>query len=734
MKNTYTAYIYGMTCLSCAATVEKTLQSQQSIKTVRINFADHTAFIEFKNDPPPHKEVAAAVKKAGYQLHWSLEGKDNQADIMHYKEYSTLKKNTLWAIIFSTPVLIIAMFLPETPLFRWLVMLLSLPILFIWGRGFFKRAWKTILYRNWGMDVLVSLSTSIAFFYSAFNTIFPQLVKRYSLDPHVYFETAVVIICFLLIGKTLEHRARMKASEAIRQLMDLQPDSVNLLLENGEELEVSVNEVHPGSHLRIKPGEKIPVDGRVQKSHSYIDERMISGESLPVFKTIGDKVFAGTVNQGGSFDFTAEKTGANTFLASIIRAVRQAQSSRAPIERIADKIARAFVPLVVVIAFTSFFVWGFSDSESGWLMGMRALLSVLIISCPCALGLAVPTALIAGIGRAAQEGILIKDAESLEYARKTDHLILDKTGTLTQGKPIIKEIFWKEENEHKISILLALEGKSEHPLAAALLLHYKNRLVKTSLSLENFKNHPGKGVQATYQGENYRIGSISWLEEQAVIFNTEFQARLSDWKKQSYTLLGFSEGNRLLALFALADILRPEAKEAVEKLQAMGIHLYMLTGDRTETAKILNDQLRFFDFKGAQLPSDKMNFIKDLQSKGQIVAMIGDGINDAPALAQADLSIAMGHGAGVALDVAKITILGSDLRKIPFAIRLSEYSWRTIRQNLFWAFIYNSVSIPLAAGILYPFNGFLLNPVIASAAMALSSISVIINSLRLRNL
>lgn len=734
MKNTHTAYISGMSCPSCAATVEKILQSQQSVKTARINFADHTAFIEFKNDPPAHKEVAAAVKKSGYQLHWSSQGGSDQSADAHHKEYIALRKNTLWAIVFSVPVLITAMFLPETPLLRWLMMLLSWPVLFIWGWGFFKRAWKALRYMNWGMDILVALSTSIAFSYSAFGTIFSKLVKLYFLDPHVYFETAVVIICFLLAGKTLEHRARMKASEAIRQLMDLQPDSVHLLLENGEELQVSINEVYPGAHLRIKPGEKIPVDGRLQKGHSYIDERMISGEPLPVFKTTGDKVFAGTVNQGGSFDFAAEKIGANTFLADIIRTIKQAQSSRAPIEKIADKIARVFVPLVVVIAFTSFFIWGFGNSENGWFMGMRALLSVLIISCPCALGLAVPTALIAGIGRAAQEGVLIKDAESLERVSKINHLILDKTGTLTQGKPIVKEIFWEEENKNKLSIFLALESKSEHPLAAALLLHYKKRLVKTSLSLENFKNHPGKGVEAVCQRKSYRVGSIAWLEEQAVIFSTEFQAYLLNWKAQAYTLVGFSEDNRLIALFALADVLRPQAKEAVEKLQTMGIHLHMLTGDRAETASILSDQLGLLDFKGAQLPSDKMNFIKNLQSKGQIVAMIGDGINDAPALAQSDLSIAMGQGAGVALDVAKITILGSDLRKVPFVIRLSERSWRTIHQNLFWAFIYNIISIPLAAGILYPFTGFLLNPMIASAAMALSSISVVINSLRLRNL
>lgn len=734
MENVNIAYISGMSCRSCAITVEKILQSQQGVKRADVNFADHTVSVELDNNHCSKKKIAAAFKNTGYHITWISGEENHQGADVYRQEYGVLKKKTIWAVIFGAPVLMIAMFLPETPAFRWLMMFLSFPVLTLWGNGFFKRAWRSLQHGYWGMDVLVALSTSVAFFYSAFNTFFPGMSRLYSLDSDVYFETSVVIICFLLIGKTLEHRARMKSSEAIQGLLHLQPPFAHLLLKNNQEIQVPINQIAPGAYLRVKSGEKIPVDGCLQKGHSYIDERMITGEPLPVFKTIGDKVFAGTINQGGSFDFVAEKTGAHTFLSNVIQLVRKAQSSKASIEKIADKIAKVFVPSVVLIALIAFFYWGFSALENSWFIGARSFLSVLIISCPCALGLAVPTALIAGISRAAQEGILIKDAQSLECARRIDHLILDKTGTLTQGKPVVKEAFWLKRDDYTISVFLEIEGKSEHPLAAALLLHYKNHLNKIPLSVEHFNNHSGRGVEAIYEKKNYRIGSISWLEQQGVVFNLEFQTLLSDWKKQAYTLLGFSEDDRLLAIFALSDTLRDEAKAAVQKLQRMGIELHVLTGDRLETAKVLSDSLGISDVQGAQMPSDKMNFVKKLQEKRKSVAMVGDGINDAPALAQADLSIAMSEGSGIAIEAAKVTVLGSDLRKIPFALYLSKRTWFTIRQNLFWAFIYNVVSIPLAAGVGYPFTGFFLNPMMASMAMALSSISVIANSLRLKNL
>lgn len=583
------------------------------------------------------------------------------------------------------------------------------------------------------MDALVTLSTSMAFLYSFFNTLFPDFLEQYRVASHVYFETAVVIITFVLLGKTLESHARAKTTNAIQKLVNLQVKEV-ILIEQGREVYKSIKDVQIGDLIRVKAGEKIPVDGRIVLGHSYIDESMITGEPLPVFKSIGDWLFSGTINQGGSFDIKAEKIGAHTFLSEIIRSVRQAQDSKAPVQKVADRIAGIFVPIVISIAASAFFLWGLSSLENSWLIGFSSMVSVLIIACPCALGLAVPTALITVVGRAAEEGILIKDAETLEQAHYVDTLVLDKTGTLTQGKPVVKEIFWLDgvDSDESIADLVTLEKRSTHPLAQAILRHF-DECSPSERALLFFKEYPGKGVEGILRERKYSVGSLPWLEEIGVILDEAHLDKINRWEEQAYTLVGFAERHNLLALFSIADSIKSGADEAITRLDHLGIEIHMLTGDHLQAACTVAKSLGIKHYRASQLPTDKMEFIKDLQRKGRIVAMMGDGVNDAQALAQADLSIAMGHGSDVAIDAAGITLLGTDLRKIPKILQLSREAILTIRQNLFWAFIYNIIGIPVAAGVLYPISGYLLNPMLAAAAMAMSSVSVVLNSLYLRN-
>src|SRR5690554_2765200 len=615
----------------------------------------------------------------------------------------------------------------------YISMILAIPVLFVFGRTFFINAWKQAKRKSVNMDTLVAMSTGIAFVYSVFATLFPSFFIERGVEPHVYFEAATVIITFILLGRVLEAKAKSNTSVALKKLMGLQAKTLRAII-NGTEQEILIEEVEIGNVIIVRPGERIPVDGVVIQGGSYVNESMISGESVPVEKNEGDKVFAGTINQKGSFNFRAEKVGSDTLLSQIIKRVQEAQGSKAPVQKMVDKIASIFVPVVIGIAILTFIVWMLVGGDNAFSHALITSIAVLIVACPCALGLATPTAIMVGIGKGAENNILIKDAESLELGHKVNAIILDKTGTITKGKPNVTDEKWLVENgvDELRSILLALEADSEHPLADAVIRKLREDGVKAS-SLTDFISITGKGVQAqTENKEIYYIGNKALIESKGLKIDNNHIETVEKWQKEAKTVVFFADEKNLLAILAIADELKETSASAIKEMQELGVEVYMLTGDNQNTAEAVAKQVGIEKFQGNALPSDKSEFVKKLQAEGKIVAMVGDGINDSEALAQADVSIAMAHGSDIAMDVAKITLTTSDLAAIPKALRLSTLTVNGIRQNLFWALIYNVISIPIAAGVLYASTGFLLDPMIAGAAMAFSSVSVVLNSLRLK--
>jgi len=625
------------------------------------------------------------------------------------------------------------MFFMEMPYGNWISMLLAAPVVFYFGRNYFTNAWKQAKHGKSNMDTLVALSTGIAFAFSAFNTFNPEFWHSRGIHAHVYFEAAAVIIAFISLGKLLEERAKSSTSSAIRKLMGLQPKTVRVI-ENGIEKEIPTSSVKVGQTILIRPGEKIPVDGVIESGSSYVDESMISGEPVPVEKVKDASVFAGTVNQKGSFQFVANKVGSDTVLAQIIKMVQQAQGSKAPVQKLADKVAGIFVPVVIGISILTFIVWMIWGGDDAFTHALLSSITVLVIACPCALGLATPTAIMVGVGKGAENNILIKDAESLELAHKVNAVILDKTGTITEGKPQVTQLLWNAtENsvDYLTQVLYAIEIKSEHPLAEAVVNHLKSDNHK-SLDLEFFESITGQGVKSVVEGEGYFVGNKKLISANGIQVSEDLENKANELRHNANTVIYFTNSKHALAVLAIADKVKATSKSAIHALQAKGIEVYMLTGDNEQTAAAVARQVGLKHFKAEVMPSEKAEFTKQLQSEGKVVAMVGDGINDSHALAQADVSIAMGKGSDIAMDVAKMTLITSDLQSIPKALKLSTKTVLGIRQNLFWAFIYNMIGIPLAAGILFPINGFLLDPMIAGGAMALSSVSVVMNSLRLR--
>ena len=607
--------------------------------------------------------------------------------------------------------------------------LLSAPVVFWLGRGFFVNAWQQLRHRSATMDTLVALSTGIAYLFSLFNLVFPEFWLSRGVEPHVYFEAAAVIIAFILLGRTLEEKAKGDTTASLKKLIGLQPKNAIVVAADGTQTEIPISRIRVGDLLAVRPGEKIAVDGAVCEGDSYVDESMLSGEPLPVHKEPGTKVFAGTINQKGSFHFRVEKVGAATMLAQIIRMVQEAQGSKAPVQKLADKIAGIFVPAIIGIALLSFVLWLVFDPSGGLTHGILAAVTVLVIACPCALGLPTPTAVMVGIGKGAEKGILIRDAVSLETAGKIDTVVMDKTGTLTEGKPVVTDIVWANGDDRAKAVFFSLEKLSEHPLADAVVHYFAG---VPTLNVERFGSLTGKGIEGTVDGVRYFAGSRRLLDEQGIVVGKELNIEAQRLSAEAKSIVWFADSEQALAVAAIADRIKDSSVEAVRELQAAGIDVYMLTGDSRAVAGHIAEKAGIRHFEAEILPQDKAAFVKRLQTLGHKVAMAGDGINDSAALAQADLSIAMGGGSDIAMDVAQMTIISSDLRKIPEAIQLSKQTVRTIRQNLFWAFIYNLVGIPVAAGALYPVSGFLLNPMIAGAAMALSSVSVVANSLRLK--
>ena len=722
--------VLQMSCASCAISAESIIKGLKGVTYASVNLATESVAVEYSPNIISPEEIRRAVQDGGYDL-LIEDSENNTTDILeeiHTKKFGSLKHRTIWAVILSLPVVIIGMFFMNIPYADEIMWILSTPVVFWLGKDFFVNAWKQAKHCSANMDTLVALSTSVAYLFSVFNTLFPDFWLQRGIQPHVYFEAASVIIAFILLGRLLEERAKGNTSSAIKKLMGLQPKTVTLI-QDDTHVEVSIERIKIGDTLLVKPGERIAVDGLVTEGTSYVDESMLSGEPVPVLKQKNERVFAGTINQKGSFRFEAEKVGADTMLAHIIKMVQEAQGSKAPVQKLVDKIAAIFVPVVISIAIVSFLLWLVLGGSNGFTQGLLALVIVLIIACPCALGLATPTAIMVGVGKGAENGILIKDAESLELAKKVDIIVLDKTGTITEGKPVVTDIVWLNGDDSKSRILLSLEKQSEHPLADAVSSYFKDLQV---VPVVEFESITGKGVKGVIDGQIYFVGNEKLLIDNKVSINGYLKDELLKLGNRSKTIIWFADSKQAIAVLAIADKVKPTSKSAIQQLQSNKIEVYMLTGDNESTAKEIALETGIKHYKAEVLPQQKSEFIKKLQTEGKVVAMVGDGINDSTALAQADLSIAMGKGSDIAMDVAKMTIILSDLTKIPEAIKLSRQTVNTIKQNLFWAFIYNLIGIPIAAGILYPFTGFLLNPMIAGAAMALSSVSVVSNSLRLK--
>jgi Cu2+-exporting ATPase len=618
------------------------------------------------------------------------------------------------------------------PYGNYIMWVLATPVLLVWGRSFYINAWHQLKIKKANMDSLVALSTGIAYIFSVFNTLNPQYWHSRGLHPHVYFEASVVIIFFILLGKWLEEKAKSNTSNAIKKLIGLQPKTVSLLQHDNTTIQVPIDQIKKEDVIVVKPGDKIPVDGVVVSGESFVDESSINGEPIPVLKNINTKVFTGTINQKGTMNISAQKVGDETLLAQIIKMVQEAQGSKAPIQKNVDKIASVFVPTVMMIALVTFIVWMVSGIENSFTYGLLSAITVLVIACPCALGLATPTAIMVGIGKGAQLGILIKDAEALELSKNINAIILDKTGTITEGKPKVESLVWNKQlsNINELTqILFSIESKSEHPLAQSVCDYLKQT---DAMVIDGFENITGKGVKAHVNGVLYFVGSMSFMNDMKLSLSDDLQKEFNDYSEQAYTVFAFSNQQEVLALIAITDKIKETSIQAINGLQEMGIDVYMLTGDSEVVAKNVASKTGIKLYKSSVMPQDKAAFTKELQSKGKVVAMVGDGINDSNALAQADVSFAMAKGSDIAMDVAKVTIMSSDLMQLLKAIHLSRLTVSKIRQNLFWAFIYNVIGIPLAAGILFPVNGFLLNPMIAGGAMALSSVSVVTNSLLLK--
>jgi Cu2+-exporting ATPase len=726
--------VLGMTCAGCASSVQTVLGKQQGIQSAVVNYATQQVKVVFEPDLIQPPQFRTALQAAGYDLILDMvNARDKQAEVQA-DHYRALKKKTILAAALTFPVVVIGMFMMQIRYANYYMLVLSTPVLFVFGKDFFINAFKQARQQRANMDSLVALSTGISYIFSVFNTFYHEYWHSKGMHPHVYYEAAAVVIVFIMLGKLLEERAKSNTSSAIKKLIGLQPRTVVLISADGEK-EVEISAVRKGDLLAVKPGAKIPLDGTISWGKSYVDESMLSGEPLAVSKEIGDSVYAGTLNQKGSFRFYAEKVGGDTLLAQIIQQVQEAQGSKAPVQKLVDKIAGIFVPVVIFIAITTLLIWLLAGGQYKLSHGLMAMVSVLVIACPCALGLATPTAIMVGIGKGAESGMLIKDAEALEIGYKVDTVVLDKTGTLTMGRPTVNAIRWASSEQQNVNslraVLVALEQQSEHPLAGAVVSYLQTQSVSKA-DVGSFKSTTGIGVEAVYEGESYFAGSDKMFLHSATKLPEELSAFIRHAQQSAMTVIYFGNSKQVLAVLSVTDELKPGSKEAVEELQAQGIRIYMLTGDADCTAAAVAGLVGISHYKASMMPSEKADYIQDLQRDGRVVAMVGDGINDSQALAQADFSVAMAKGSDIAIDVAKLTLISSDLRQVSKALKLSAATVSTIRQNLFWAFIYNVIGIPLAAGILYPVNGFLLNPMIAGAAMALSSVSVVSNSLRLK--
>ncbi len=720
--------VLNMACAACSAAVEQTLQQQKGVIEASVNLVAAQAHVTYDTRlTSPHKLVKA-VKKAGFVMIEPSNDSENVVAGYQRARADRWRVRTIGSLLFFLPLMILSMTMPSIPHLHYILWALATPVPFFFGREFFVGAWQQAMHGRANMDTLVAVSTSVAYLFSVFNTLFPRFWLQHGLQPHVYFEASAGIIAFVSIGKMLEERAKAHTTTVISKLMQLQPSQVHRVGDDGSMSVVSISSVVEGDVLMALPGERIAVDGVVLRGQSYVDESMLTGEPMPVYKDKDATVYCGTLNGKSPLYYTALHTGDATLLSRIIHVVQEAQGSKAPVQRLVDKVAAVFVPVVMAIALIAFVVWMSLGGDNAFSHALLSFVTVLVIACPCALGLATPTAITVGIGKAASRGVLIKNAEALENACRVTAVVLDKTGTLTVGHPVVTDCLWNDGDDSR-HILHAIEARSEHPLAIAVTEYLSDNI---DVAVDASEVLPGRGVKAVVDGVSYYVGSRRLVDELGVAIPSTMDDTAAMWERQARTIVWFVTEQTVLATLAISDPLKDTSLQAVEQLHALGLKVIMLTGDNSTTAQAIAQSVGIDRVEASALPEQKAQFVARLQSEGEVVAMIGDGINDSAALAQADVSIAMGQGSDIAIDVADMTIISSELTRIHQAIHISQLTVKTIRQNLFWAFIYNVIGIPIAAGVLYPFSGFLLNPMIASAAMALSSVSVVSNSLRLK--
>ncbi|MEZ2237948.1 heavy metal translocating P-type ATPase [Microcoleus sp.] len=740
-----TVKLQGMSCASCASSIEQAIKSVPGVMECNVNFGMEQASIQYDSQKTSLATIQATVDAAGYKafpLPEISQGEDDTEQITRQAESQVLQRK-LWTagmislLLFTGSIpAMTGWHLPFIPGWLhnfWLQLVLTAPVQFWCGNSFYIGAWKSLKRRLATMDTLIALGTSSAYFYSVSVTLFPGFFLAQGLIPSVYYEVAASVIALILLGKTLENRAKGETSEAIRKLMGLQAKTARIV-RNGQELEVPLAQVEIGDIVQVRPGEQIPVDGEVIEGYSTIDEAMVTGESLPVKKQVGDEVIGSTINKTGSFKFRTTRIGQDTFLAQIVKMVQDAQGSKAPIQKLADEVTGWFVPAVIAVALATFIIW--FNATGNLTLATVTMVEVLIIACPCALGLATPTAVMVGTGKGAENGVLIKGAESLELAHKIQVIVLDKTGTLTEGKPTVTDFVTikgsANSNELKLLKLAAsVERNSEHPVGEAVVRYGESQEVSLT-DVKDFEAIAGSGVRGVVEGKSIALGTLRWMQELG--FDTDYlELRAKAWESASKTVVWMAVEGKIEAILGIADALKPSSARAVKALQKLGLEVAMLTGDNRATAESIAHAVGIDRIFAEVRPDQKAAKIQALQAQGKIVAMVGDGINDAPALAIADVGIAIGTGTDVAIAASDITLISGDLQGIVTAIQLSRATMRNIRENLFFAFIYNIAGIPIAAGILYPIFGWLLSPIIAGGAMAFSSVSVLTNALRLRN-
>lgn len=761
IKTTKTYSVKGMHCASCAGIIEKAFKKTEGVESAEVNYGTETVKVAFDESKINPKHLSQKIEKLGYSLdlptademgmsadehagHLGL----NQSKKEKLDEVDSQKNLVLSVIplaIFSIFVMtwdILAQynFVPMMgytikEFFHHLLPIFATYTLFVVGKPYLLGFYRFLRYGKANMDTLIGIGTVAAFLYSFAVTAFEDALKPFIDVEHTYYDVTIVVITFIALGKYLEARSKIKTGDAIEKLLNLQAKTA-LVIREGKEVEISIQEVKHGDLIIVKPGAKIAVDGLITDGSTYIDESMITGEPMPTQKKIDDSVVAGTMNTSGSFTFKATKVGSETLLAQIIKMVEEAQGSKAPIQAMADKISSVFVPIVLVIAFVTLGIWlifgtgplGFSQALS---YALVSFVGILVIACPCALGLATPTAIIVGVGKGAKEGILIKDAATLEKLHKVDTVVVDKTGTITKGKPTLVDIvnISNQKDEELISIIASLEKKSEHPIAHAIVNYAKEKNISVT-DISNFEGIEGKGLKGSINGIEYFVGNVKLVTDLKISFDS---AKLDEFTSQGKTPVILMTKDGVLGFVMVSDEIKEASFEAIKNLHTLGVKVIMLTGDDEKAAQYIASLVGIDEVIAQVLPQDKLAKIKELQAQGRIVAMAGDGVNDAPALAQADVGIAMGTGTDVAIESAGITLLGGDIAKLSKAINLSKITMRGIKQNLFWAFIYNIIGIPLAAGVFYPIFGWLLNPVFAGLAMAFSSVSVVSNSLRIKS-